>query len=150
MTPTALSATHDYDSEYAALPPLAVGVASAWSYAENVQWRWALAGIVVAACGDNHHVDSGYGKNVAQPAELTCEDLCTRMSDCAVALCDEDTASIRYKSVEDVLTDQCIATCSDQRLATFSETQTRCVFALSCRKVFDDDDCNIDGNYTCN
>ncbi|HEY4056206.1 MAG TPA: hypothetical protein VGM39_06330 [Kofleriaceae bacterium] len=112
--------------------------------------KWLVVVMALGACGDDHHEDSGYGRNATLPAQLTCEALCDRLADCAVDLCNEDNASRDYDGLEGVLAEECVASCTDQRIASFTDLQQRCVFASSCRQVFDYDECNVDGNYTCN
>jgi hypothetical protein len=48
------------------------------------------------SCDSAGHPDTGAGANKTPPAVETCADLCQRLADCVVTLCDEDTSSTRY------------------------------------------------------
>jgi hypothetical protein len=105
----------------------------------------------VGACSDDGHPDTGYGAGQAVPATRTCMDICARLADCAVNLCNEDTSSSNYSGLEPSLADQCELSCSDAGLAAaFPQPKWDCAFTDSCREVFEHDSCEIDASYTCN
>jgi hypothetical protein len=109
---------------------------------------WALAAL---GCGGDEHPDTGYGAGLAVPATKNCVDACTRLADCAVHLCNEDTDSTRYSGLEDGLEFDCEFDCTDAQVAAiYTDDSWRCYFQTSCRKVFEDDACGVNANYTCN
>jgi hypothetical protein len=95
--------------------------------------------------------DTGYGIAHPVPAQLNCVDLCERIGDCAVHLCNEDTKSTRYTGLDSILALECEAGCTDALVqANLTSTQWQCLFQSSCRAVFGQDVCQTDGSYTCN
>jgi hypothetical protein len=95
--------------------------------------------------------DTGYGTGQVVPSPRSCDALCTRLGDCAAALCNEDTHSTRYDALGDLLASQCMVMCSESAVATqFSADQWQCLFQKSCRQAIDYDECRTGGaSYTC-
>jgi hypothetical protein len=118
--------------------------------------RWTLASwlLVVGAAGacsvEEGFPDTGYGAGQPVPATLTCMDMCARLANCAVNLCNEDTDTMNYTEFEPVLVDNCRFSCTDADVAArFSQMQWECTFMNSCRSVFGDDVCATDASYAC-
>jgi hypothetical protein len=104
----------------------------------------------LGACGSDAHPDTGYGGNKPVPSQITCMAACTRIADCAVALCNEDTDSTRYSGLEELLIDDCLVSCNDADLAAqIAPPAWSCMFTETCRGVFEHDVCDVDGRYTC-
>ena len=103
-------------------------------------------------CGDSAgHTDTGVGAGETPPATENCVNLCARVTDCAVALCDEDTMSTRYDALGSLLEDQCRSTCTDAEVqAKIPATAWQCLFQSSCRGVFEHDVCHAMSHYNCN
>jgi hypothetical protein len=124
-----------------------------WSRARHV----ALAAVVMAVgCGGGNSSprkpDTGYGAGETPPATLNCTDFCQRLSDCAAQLCDEDTMSMNYTALADVLVPPCDASCTDATLqAKLTTSQWQCFFESSCRQVVDAsyDVCHANSSYSC-
>ncbi|HEY4056207.1 MAG TPA: hypothetical protein VGM39_06335 [Kofleriaceae bacterium] len=115
-----------------------------------MEWRWVLAVIAISACGGDDHPDTGYGKDAIRPASPTCVDVCSRVANCAVALCNEDSSSHDYDQFEDESESQCALDCDQATLDdAFTAEKYDCIFAESCRAVFDDDVCSVGGTYSC-
>lgn len=111
--------------------------------------RWVLV-LVVCACSGDDHPDTGYGKDAPRPIRPSCVDLCSRVADCAVTLCNEDSSSTKYDDYEDDLQSQCELDCDQASLEdAFNPAALDCIFASSCRAVFDDDVCTVGGKYSC-
>ena len=121
-------------------------------------FRGALSCVAVTtamSCGGGGSArkpDTGFGADETPPATINCADFCTRISDCAGELCDEDSMSMRYVALGDVLSTECDTTCSDtllQSKLTIAEWQ--CLFVSSCRQVVDSsyDVCHAMASYTC-
>jgi len=109
----------------------------------------ALLLVAIAACADDHP-DTGYGANQSIPP-ITCYAACTRLADCAVQLCNEDSGSSKYDGIEEALVDQCEIGCDDSALSSqLSASAWSCTFMDSCRQVFEHDACNTDATYHCN
>jgi hypothetical protein len=118
----------------------------------GARWLLAAALALVVGCGGSgsRRPDTGVGAGEAVPPTLNCADLCTRLGECFVLLCDEDTQSTRYQGADSVLDPQCEATCADATVqATFTSSQWTCLFHSSCRQVLDYDTCNAAGHYNC-
>lgn len=120
--------------------------------------RVVLAAVVVAVgCGGGGNgsprkPDTGYGAGETPPATLNCTDFCQRLSNCAAQLCDEDTMSMNYAALADVLVPPCDASCTDAILqAKLTTSQWQCVFQSSCRQVVDSsyDVCHAKSSYSC-
>ena len=106
--------------------------------------------MIVVACGGGRKDDSGYGAGEPVPATLSCVDLCARLGDCVVALCNEDTDSTRYSGLEDALAFDCETSCTEAAIeAAFTDDQWACIFQSSCREVFDYQECDEQSFYTC-
>jgi hypothetical protein len=118
---------------------------------------FALAAALAAvACGGSNggsrKPDTGSGAGQTPPATMNCTDFCQRLSTCAGVLCDEDSMSMKYASLADLLVPQCEANCTDALLQSkLTQTQWQCVFESSCRQALDSsyDVCHVMGSYTC-
>ena len=109
-----------------------------------------LGALIVTACGGDGSSDTGYGANQPVPATKNCEELCARLADCVVALCNEDTDSDRYTGLEDLLALDCESTCTDGQVETyFTAEKWSCVYDSSCREVFDYQECDPTTTYHC-
>jgi hypothetical protein len=113
--------------------------------------RWFLASILaLCACSDDSHPDTGYGVNQPVPSTRSCEDLCERLADCVVQLCNEDTDSDRYEGAQSILALQCEASCTDATVqSSLTASEWACTFTDSCRQVLEHDSCATDASYTC-
>lgn len=106
--------------------------------------------IVIVACGSESHPDSGYGENQPVPAARACDEMCERLVDCAVQLCNEDTSSRNYDILQSELTLQCKLGCSDDAVQSqLTAAEWTCMFTDSCREVFEHDSCMTGASYTC-
>jgi hypothetical protein len=118
-------------------------------------WIVVLLALVGCGGGDNESSgtpkkpDTGYGKAQPVPAPPTCVDLCNRLGDCAMTLCDEDTHSTRYEGTSTFIADECEAGCTDDKLKAITQAQWQCFFVDSCRQVFDYDSCQAQASYFC-
>ncbi len=117
---------------------------------------FAFGAIVMAiGCGSSdapRKPDTGSGAGLAPPATMNCTDFCQRVSDCAAILCDEDSMSMKYAVLGDVLAPQCEAMCTDSLLQMkFTTSQWQCIFESSCRQVIDSsyDVCHEMSSYSC-
>lgn len=110
-----------------------------------------LAVVMSVGCDDDDGgKDSGFGAGQSVPATVNCGDLCKRMGDCFVALCNEDTMSSNYDGLDGLLQRQCESTCTEETLRSrISADAWRCVFQSSCRAVFGKDECRAMSRYTC-
>jgi len=117
-----------------------------------------LAAVACSGAGDDddddakaRKPDTGVGAHQIAPEVHGCEELCSRLGDCAEALCNEDTQSTRYTGLGDLLADQCVSTCDQMTVDTrITPTQWACLFEKSCRQAIDYDDCHTGGAYyTC-
>jgi hypothetical protein len=114
-------------------------------------------GIAVLAatfgCGSDGpppHPDTGAGAGQPVPATETCVDLCARLGDCVVILCDENTNSTQFEGFQDILASQCVSGCTDALvMSSINATAWSCVFQSSCRQVFEHDVCHTQANYHC-
>jgi hypothetical protein len=132
-----------------------LGVKTAWSRVAAA----CLLALCVVACGGSddeddekqRKPDTGYGAGLSVPSPRTCQDLCSRLGDCAAALCNEDHDTTQYSSLEDILNSQCLASCDDSIVNSTEVTDAMwsCMFESSCREVFDYDECNASGSYYC-
>ena len=96
--------------------------------------------------------DTGLGAGATPPTTINCVDFCQRISDCAGDLCDEDSMSMRYAALGDVLSSECDTTCTDSLLQSkLTTAQWQCLFVSSCREVVDSnyDVCHAMASYTC-
>lgn len=117
----------------------------------------ALAAVgVLAGCGggggSGGHPDTGYGADQTVPASETCTALCQRSVDCGVELCDEDTNSTTYQSLESLLLSECQVACTDAQVqSSISAAAWNCLFTDSCRQVFGENSCHVpNASYKCN
>lgn len=87
----------------------------------------------------NRKPDTGYGAGQTPPATMSCANLCPRLADCGAHLCDEDTNSMNYDALFNLLLPECQSSgCTDALLQMkFTADQWQCVFESSCRQVFD-------------
>jgi hypothetical protein len=118
--------------------------------------RGALSCMAVMGCGcggsSPRKPDTGIGAGATPPATINCVDFCRRISDCAGDLCDEDSMSMRYAALGDVLSTECDAMCSDTLLKSkLTMAQWQCLFMSSCREAIDSsyDVCHTMASYTC-
>ena len=118
--------------------------------------QWSLvslafvAGAVGACSVEEGFPDTGYGAGQPVPATLTCMDMCTRLANCAVNLCNEDTDTMDFTVYEPVVRDNCQLSCTDAAVAAqFTPAEWTCTFQNSCRSVFGDDVCGTDASYSC-
>jgi hypothetical protein len=103
------------------------------------------------SCDSAGHPDTGAGANKTPPAVETCVDLCQRLADCVVTLCDEDTSSTRYDAIHDPVASSCVAPCTDAQIQSkVTPDMWSCIFKSSCRQVFQDDVCHGMSHYSCN
>jgi hypothetical protein len=107
-------------------------------------------GTMVGCGGSDGHPDTGYGANQPVPTPETCVDLCQRLADCVVDLCDEDTNSTRYAGAQYLLASSCESTCTDAQVqSAVSSTAWQCMFEDTCRQVFGEDSCHAMSHYNC-
>ena len=107
-------------------------------------------GTVVGCGGSDGHPDTGYGANQPVPTAETCVDLCQRLGDCVVDLCDEDTSSTRYVGTQSLLAYSCTSGCTDGEVqSAISPAVWQCLFEDTCREVFGEDACHAMSHYTC-
>jgi hypothetical protein len=122
---------------------------SAWG---RLGWGPCIAACalsVVLGC-DSGHPDSGYGAAAPVPATKTCADLCARIADCGVALCDEDSMSTKYSVTREPIDTECLSTCTDDQVQSMiSDPAWGCTFRDSCRQVFENDLCHGHARYSC-
>ena len=86
--------------------------------------------------------DTGVGENQPVPAAENCADMCSRISTCTVDLCDEDTHSTQFDSLESVLAQECMIGCTDALVqSSISAANWRCMFQKSCRQVLGEQAC---------
>jgi hypothetical protein len=96
--------------------------------------------------------DTDAGAGATPPMAINCVDFCKRISDCAGELCDEDSMSMRYVALGEVLSTECDTTCSDPLLQSkVTMAQWQCLFTSSCREAVDSsyDVCHTMPSYTC-
>jgi hypothetical protein len=120
----------------------------------TVAWGLALAATAaVAGCGGGSpsHPDTGYGANQTVPTSVSCASLCQRSVDCFGQLCDEDTNSTMYVSLEPLLLSECQASCTDTQLQSeVSAAAWTCLFTDTCRQVFGENSCHVpNASYKC-
>ncbi len=108
-------------------------------------------GAVVGCGGSDGHPDTGYGANQPVPTTETCVDLCQRLGDCVVDLCDEDSSSTRYVGTQSLLAYSCLnRVAPTARFSRPSRPRSRqCSFEDTCRQVFGEDTCHAMSHYTC-
>jgi hypothetical protein len=125
--------------------------------------RWAVffgVALAILGCGGSsgssgssggpRKPDTGYGAGETPPATENCQDLCQRLGDCGAHLCDEDSMSLMYAGIGDLLATECESSCSDAEVQmAISHTQWQCFFVSSCRQVFDYDACSAMASYRC-
>src|SRR5262245_12062219 len=113
----------------------------------------ACAALAVAlGCGNDPpgHPDTGAGAGEPVPTTENCVDLCARLGECVVTLCNEDTHSTQFTGLDGALALQCEATCMDSQVMTaINPTAWSCLFQLSCRQVFEHDSCHTSASYHC-
>jgi hypothetical protein len=101
-------------------------------------------------CGSDSD-DSGYGANQPVPATITCSELCDRLADCVVTLCNENTSSTNYDGLQFELASECKTSCTDAALQSkLTVAKWSCIFTDTCRAVVEADSCMSDAHYTCN
>jgi hypothetical protein len=115
---------------------------------------WMVFGALVVAVGcggsEDRRPDTGAGASQPVPATLNCADMCGRLADCLVTLCNEDTNSMQFTPLGSVVEAQCVSGCTDALVMTqFSTTAWQCLFQSSCRQVLDYDTCAVDSSYHC-
>lgn len=107
-------------------------------------------GAVVGCGGSDGRPDTGYGANQPVPAAETCVDLCQRLADCVIDLCDEDTMSTRFEGSQSLLAASCESTCTDAQVESgVSSSIWQCIFEDTCRQVFGEDSCHAMSHYNC-
>ena len=116
--------------------------------------RWMVCVVLVVAfgCGgsEDRRPDTGAGAGQPVPATLNCTDMCRRLAECLVTLCNEDTNSTRYTSFQGFVETDCLTTCTDALVMTQFSTQAwQCLFQSSCRQTLDYDTCAVDSSYHC-
>ena len=114
--------------------------------------RWIAVGLLVATWGcdgEERRPDTGYGANQPVPVTINCTDMCTRLADCLVALCNEDTHSTRYDSIKTSLLADCAGGCIDADVQKSDPPVWSCLFQSSCREVIDYSICYPGANYHC-
>ena len=103
------------------------------------------------ACGSSGHPDTGAGANQPVPPAENCADLCGRLSDCVVTLCNEDTMSTKYTGLQSAVDANCVSMCNDSTVQSMiPSTAWSCIFTSSCRAVFEHDVCHSMSHYFCN
>ena len=112
---------------------------------------WLWVSLLAAGCGGGDvKKDTGAGANQPVPATINCKDLCKRISDCFVVLCNEDTQTTTYDPLGQVLDEECLSTCTDadaQKL--IPQAGWKCTFQSSCRMILDYDSCHSFAKYSC-
>ena len=109
-----------------------------------------LVCVLAGAC-DSGHPDTGAGANRPVPATETCTDICGRLAECVVTLCNEDTSSSRYSPISGSLQASCTASCNQSQLMSMiTPDMWSCIFTQSCRAVFEHDVCHGMSHYNCN
>jgi len=114
-----------------------------------------VAGIVTAlgACSStaDGRQDTGYGAGQTAPVTENCTNLCQRVADCGVHLCDEDKSTTAYLGSLSLLENACESSCTDAQItANISPTQWQCLFHDSCRMVLGNNSCGTaNTSYTC-
>ena len=104
----------------------------------------SLVLLLLASCGQ-------YGRTNV-PSSPSCDSLCDRIADCTRHLCNVDTNTNSYDSLEPMLYEDCMSDCQDADIELFAEQLPvvyECVFESSCREVFADDICESDSYYVC-
>ena len=103
----------------------------------------------LGGCGGTpEHVDTGYGVSQSVPKTVNCTDLCQRLSNCTVNLCDEDRNTTQYLEMESQLDGSCAIGCDNATLASqVTSSQWTCMFDKSCRAVFSHDACGVPGAF---
>ena len=120
-------------------------------WAVGTKSQIAVAVILAAlGCGSDGHPDTGAGAGQTPPATENCVDLCQRIADCFVILCNEDTQSTRYEAVRTIAATECQTTCTDEAvMSRFSPAAWQCTFLSSCRQVLEDAACIRPSTYSC-
>lgn len=114
------------------------------------QWLLAFVFPAVVGCGSDGSDDSGYGANQPVPATIKCSELCDRLANCVVQLCNENTSSTNYDGLELDLVAQCKLGCTDAAVQSkLTVAQWQCLFTDSCREAVEHDSCMSDASYTC-
>lgn len=110
----------------------------------------ALLALSFFGCDSEGSHDSGIGAGKPVPATQNCTDLCARLAECTVALCNEDTSSTRYTPTEPSIASSCRATCTEAAAQSqITAQQWTCTFQSSCRAFLDADACKGMGHYSC-
>jgi hypothetical protein len=114
-------------------------------------WMVVAALVVASACGgEDRRPDTGAGAAQPIPATLNCADMCGRLADCLVTLCNEDTNSTQFTPLGPVVESQCVSGCTEAIvMSQFSPQDWTCLFQSSCRQVLDYDTCAVDSSYHC-
>jgi hypothetical protein len=119
----------------------------------NVARALACAALAaVLGCGSDppSHPDTGAGAGLPVPTTENCVDLCARLGDCVVTLCNENTNSTQFEGLQGALALQCESTCTDALvMSQINPTAWSCIFQSSCRQVFERDICHTSANYHC-
>jgi hypothetical protein len=111
--------------------------------------------VTVLGCssgGSSRKPDTGFGANETPPATINCTDFCQRLSGCGTELCDEDSMSMKYVGLTDLLNSECDTSCTDSLLQSkLTVSQWQCFFQSSCRQAVDSsyDACHVMAYYTC-
>lgn len=118
-----------------------------------VGWIAAALFSVSLGCGQSSapkHADTGVGANQPVPATIDCADFCQRIATCSAELCDEDTGTMNYDGLVELLQQECEMACTDATLtAKLSPANWQCTFVQSCREVLQDSACGQASSYSC-
>lgn len=104
----------------------------------------------LVACDEGRRRGGGGGGN--SPSLTRCDYNCDLLASCTVDLCNEDTHSTRFDVQYDGLKQRCLASCDEAAVRAEEAAhpgKVACVAASSCRAVFDTDECNTHGMYSC-
>jgi hypothetical protein len=108
--------------------------------------------MTAVGCGDSpsRHPDTGAGANQPVPPTQNCQDMCQRLADCLVILCNEDTMSTRYEGLQDLVAADCLSTCTDATVMSMvSASAWQCLFQSSCRQTLEYQECIQPSSYHC-
>jgi len=112
----------------------------------------AILGVVAAlslvGCGGGDGDTNAMGQGNA-PATINCQDHCARTSSCLASLCKEDNGTDLPQGTTELVTQLCLAGCTDSALEMAVGSKWDCLFDNSCRAVFADDVCQAEASYSC-